>query len=167
MYKCFCLLFRQQRWLSAPLFDRVALRFSRDWRQFNPQELVSVIRPFGQLNYRPSSAQLENELYTALDCALRERFNQLSVPMVLDLLIACAYIERFPVNFMPQIFSPTFITKVQGNIVNYTFNFLHIHKMFLSILSFIHYSLFMLVFIILTNSFLLEIDIHIINMHLH
>ena len=104
---------RQQKLLSSPLFDRIAIRFARDWRQYSTQELLMVVRPFGQLNYRPTQS-VENALYEALDVALRERIHEIRITDLLELLVACAFVQRMPVNFFPQIFSLMFMSKLKG-----------------------------------------------------
>ena len=104
---------RQQRILSAPLFDRIAVRFSRDHTNYSSMEAYMVVRPFGQLNYRPPM-DIENALFGALDVVLRERLHELRPAQMLELLLSCAFTQRFPVNFVQLIFSPTFIKKLQG-----------------------------------------------------
>ncbi|NXT94071.1 FAKD3 protein, partial [Anhinga rufa] len=97
--------------LSKPIFDAVAEGFISDADRFTTDQIAEYIIPFGTLNYLPPSA---SSLFKKLETILHTRFNHFQPRTLLNLLHSCALIQRYPVNFLPKIFSPYFLQQLQA-----------------------------------------------------
>uniref|UniRef100_A0A8B9QV62 FAST kinase domains 3 n=1 Tax=Anas platyrhynchos TaxID=8839 RepID=A0A8B9QV62_ANAPL len=101
----------QKTILSKPIFDAVAECFISDADRFTTSQIAECIAPFGTLNYLPPSA---SSLFRKLETVLHTRFSQFQPHTLLNLLHSCVLIQRYPVNFLPKIFSPYFLQHLQG-----------------------------------------------------
>ncbi|XP_009882061.1 PREDICTED: FAST kinase domain-containing protein 3 isoform X2 [Charadrius vociferus] len=97
--------------LSKPIFDAVAEGFISDADRFTTDEIAGCIIPFGTLNYVPPSA---SSLFRKLETVLHTHFSHFQPHTLLNLLHSCVLIQRYPVNFLPKIFSPYFLQQLQG-----------------------------------------------------
>jgi len=97
--------------LSKPIFDAAAEGFISDADRFTTNQTAECIAPFGTLNYLPSSAY---SLFRKLETVLHTRFSHFKPHALLNLLHSCVLIQRYPVNFLPKIFSPYFLQQLQG-----------------------------------------------------
>ncbi|NWU68728.1 FAKD3 protein, partial [Pterocles burchelli] len=101
----------QRMILSKPIFDAVAEGFISDPDRFTTDQIAECIIPFGTLNYLPSSA---SSLFVKLETVLHIHFSQFQPHTLLNLLHSCVLIQRYPVNFLPKIFSPYFLQQLQA-----------------------------------------------------
>ncbi|NXY41797.1 FAKD3 protein, partial [Ceuthmochares aereus] len=101
----------QKMILSKPIFDAAAADFISNADTFTTDQIAEYIIPFGTLNYLPPSAA---SLFRKLEIVLRTRFNHFQPRTLLNLLHSCILIQRYPVNFLPKIFSPYFLQRLQG-----------------------------------------------------
>lgn len=101
----------QKRILSKPIFDAVAEDFISDADRFTTEQIAECITPFGTLNYLPPSA---SSLFRKLETVLHTRLRHFQPHTLLNLLHSCVLIQRYPVNFLPKIFSPYFLQQLQG-----------------------------------------------------
>lgn len=101
----------QKTILSKPVFDAVAECFISVADRFTTSQIAECIVPFGTLNYLPPSA---SSLFRKLETVLHTRFSQFQPHTLLNLLHSCVLIQRYPVNFLPKIFSPYFLQHLQG-----------------------------------------------------
>ncbi|NXI98906.1 FAKD3 protein, partial [Psophia crepitans] len=97
--------------LSKPIFDAVAEGFTSNADGFTTNQIAECIIPFGTLNYLPPSA---SSLFRKLETVLRTRFRQFQPHTLLNLLHSCVLIQRYPLNFLPKIFSPYFLQQLQA-----------------------------------------------------
>ncbi|KFQ66492.1 FAST kinase domain-containing protein 3 [Phaethon lepturus] len=101
----------QKMILSKPIFDAVAESFISDADRFTTDQIAECIIPFGTLNYLPPSA---SSLFRKLETILHTRFRHFQPHTLLNLLHSCVLIQRYPVNFLPKIFSPYFLQQLQA-----------------------------------------------------
>ncbi|XP_009637047.1 FAST kinase domain-containing protein 3, mitochondrial isoform X2 [Egretta garzetta] len=97
--------------LSKPIFDAVAEAFISNADRFTTDQIAESIVPFGTLNYLPPSAP---SLFRKLETILYTRFRHFQPHTLLNLLHSCVLIQRYPVNFLPKIFSPYFLQQLQA-----------------------------------------------------
>ncbi|NXE20269.1 FAKD3 protein, partial [Ardeotis kori] len=97
--------------LSKPIFDAVVEVFISDADRFSTDQIAECIIPFGTLNYLPPSA---SSLFRKLETILHTHFSRFRPHTLLNLLHSCVLIERYPVNFLPKIFSPYFLQQLQA-----------------------------------------------------
>ncbi|NWW71418.1 FAKD3 protein, partial [Climacteris rufus] len=97
--------------LSKPIFDAVAEVFISDADILTPDQIAAYIIPFGTLNYLPPSA---SSLFRKLETVLHAHLRHFQPHTLLNLLHSCVLIQRYPINFLPKIFSPYFLQKLQA-----------------------------------------------------
>ncbi|KFP72915.1 FAST kinase domain-containing protein 3, partial [Acanthisitta chloris] len=97
--------------LSKPIFDAVAEGFISDADRFTTEQIAGYIIPFGTLNYLPPSAP---SLFRKLESVLHTHLSRFQPHTLLNLLHSCVLIQRYPLNFLPKIFSPYFLQKLQA-----------------------------------------------------
>ncbi|NXP55300.1 FAKD3 protein, partial [Heliornis fulica] len=97
--------------LSKPIFDAVAEDFISNADSFTTEQIAEYIVPFGTLNYLPPSA---SALFRKLETVLHTRFSHFQPHILLNLLHSCVLIQRYPVNFLPKVFSPYFLQHLQA-----------------------------------------------------
>ncbi|NXB64312.1 FAKD3 protein, partial [Struthidea cinerea] len=97
--------------LSKPIFDAVAEGFISNADRLTTDQIAAYIIPFGTLNYVPPSA---SSLFRKLETVLHTRLRHFQPHTLLNLLHSCVLIQRYPINFLPKIFSPYFLQKLQA-----------------------------------------------------
>ncbi|XP_009897727.2 FAST kinase domain-containing protein 3, mitochondrial [Dryobates pubescens] len=101
----------RKRILSKPIFDAVAESFICNGDRFTTDQIAGYIVPFGTLNYLPPSA---SSLFRKLETILHTRLRHFQPHTLLNLLHSCVLIQRYPLNFLPKIFSPYFLQQLQA-----------------------------------------------------
>ncbi|NXS07256.1 FAKD3 protein, partial [Neodrepanis coruscans] len=101
----------QKMILSKPIFDAVAEGFISDADRLTTDQIAGYIIPFGTLNYLPPSA---SSLFRKLETVLHTRLGHFQPHTLLNLLHSCVLIQRYPLNFLPKIFSRYFLQKLQA-----------------------------------------------------
>ncbi|NWV01781.1 FAKD3 protein, partial [Upupa epops] len=101
----------QKRILSKPIFDSVAEGFISNADRFTTDQITECIRPFGILNYLPPSP---SSFFKKLETVLHTRLHQFQPHALLNLLHSCVLIQRYPINFLPKVFSPYFLQRLQA-----------------------------------------------------
>ncbi|XP_052559866.1 FAST kinase domain-containing protein 3, mitochondrial isoform X4 [Tympanuchus pallidicinctus] len=101
----------QKKILSKPILDAVAEGFISNADSFTTDQITEYIVPFGTLNYLPPNA---SSLFRKLETILHARLSQFQPHALLNLLHSCVLIQRYPVNFLPKIFSPFFLQQLQA-----------------------------------------------------
>ncbi|NXH43708.1 FAKD3 protein, partial [Dicaeum eximium] len=97
--------------LSKPIFDAVAEGFISSADRLTTDQIAAYLIPFGTLNYLPPSA---SSLFRKLETVLHTRLRHFQPHTLLNLLHSCVLIQRYPINFLPKIFSPYFLQKLQA-----------------------------------------------------
>ncbi|XP_068860174.1 FAST kinase domain-containing protein 3, mitochondrial isoform X2 [Aphelocoma coerulescens] len=97
--------------LSKPIFDAVAEDFISNADRLTTDQIAACITPFGTLNYLPPSAP---SLFRKLETVLHARLRHFQPHTLLHLLHSCVLIQRYPINFLPKVFSPYFLQKLQA-----------------------------------------------------
>lgn len=71
-----------------------------------PSQFKDLFWPFGQLNYKPKSSL---EFWKKVENIMNKEFLNFKTHEILDILLACVYLEKHPLNFVHRIFSNTFL----------------------------------------------------------
>ncbi|CAG0912701.1 unnamed protein product [Notodromas monacha] len=74
-----------------------------------PEMIKGILELFGHLRYEPGNAF---EVFEAVEKVLMDRFVQFKPGDVLDVLLSCIYLERYPLNFVRKVFNPYFFDRV-------------------------------------------------------
>ena len=101
---------QQKRFLSPLIFDAVANSFEKQSFYYQSFEAVMILRVFGQMTYAPSNA---SAFFQAIEHLFDDRFAELEAASFLELLASCIHLQRFPRNFIKQIFTPHFVSRVK------------------------------------------------------
>ncbi|NXS37752.1 FAKD3 protein, partial [Pomatostomus ruficeps] len=101
----------KNRVLSKPIFDAVAEGFVSNADRLTTDQIAACITPFGTLNYLPPSA---SSLFRKLETVLHTRLRHFQPHTLLNLLHSCVLIQKYPINFLPKVFSPYFLQKLQA-----------------------------------------------------
>lgn len=84
--------------------------FVKHGMEIAPSLLASVLTPFGLLNVHPANSI---EFWKVFDEVISARFTDLKLNDVLDILLSCTYLERYPIQFTNKIFSSYFLNRLQ------------------------------------------------------
>lgn len=77
-----------------------------------PVSLVApLFVPFGTLNYRPADP---DRFWTTFEAALAAKFSRLDADDALDILLSMVYLKRLPVDFVDEVFTPSFLEKLHS-----------------------------------------------------
>lgn len=104
---------RAFRWRSEPVFNSASDFFVANHKAMSLPTAVNVVGALGYLNIVPKNAM---EFFGSLEWLLRERFNQIPSNKLVDMLVACFYLQRYPLNFVKKVFSPHFLDKMNGSL---------------------------------------------------
>lgn len=74
-------------------------------------QVNSICRAYGLLNYEPPKA---SAFFLTLEQLLDEKFVQFPPDLMIDLLLSCVYLKRYPLNFIKKVFNPYFFDKVHS-----------------------------------------------------
>lgn len=103
----YCSYFRIR---STNILNKCCDYFIQNGRTMPSGVLRSLIVPFGNLDYNPNRSY---EYWKTLEEVLTQQFPHLHPDHVLDILISCVYLERFPINFINDVFNPFFLKRLQ------------------------------------------------------
>lgn len=70
------------------------------------EHLKSIFCPFGWLDYQPINSI---KFWQTLEHCLNLHFDKISARDVIDIMLSCIYLEKYPVNFVQRIFNPYFL----------------------------------------------------------
>lgn len=81
-------------------------------RQLSPMFIKPVLFPFGYLNFHPSNGL---KFWEAVENVLEENFLKISIEDILDIMLTCIYLEKYPINFFPKIFNTRFLDMINSS----------------------------------------------------
>ncbi|XP_026219174.1 FAST kinase domain-containing protein 3, mitochondrial [Anabas testudineus] len=102
--------FSRRNILSPAVFDAVAESFVYRADDYNTSQVARQIMAFGKLGYLPPNAV---EVFRKVENILHTRFSHFQPRTILNLLHSCILVERFPVNFLSNVFSSYFLQQLQ------------------------------------------------------
>lgn len=68
--------------------------------------LKSIFCPFGSLDYQPINSI---KFWQTFEAHLDLNFDKISATDIVDIMLSCIYLEKYPVNFVQRIFNPFFL----------------------------------------------------------
>jgi len=99
------------RVLVPSILNAVAEGFISTGRDLNVSCIESVVTSFGLLGYQPQRAF---EFWITVESVLDDKLIQFRPESLLDMLLSCIYLERYPINFIPRLFSPHFLHRLSS-----------------------------------------------------
>lgn len=73
--------------------------------------LPLVLVPFGMLNVQPPNSA---EFWRTFDRVMNARFSDLKLNDILDILLSCTYLERYPIEFLDKVFNSYIVNRLQS-----------------------------------------------------
>lgn len=80
--------------------------FIANAENIEPGYLKSIFCPFGYLNYQPLNAV---RFWQTLEEFMDKNFVKFQPNDVVDMMLSCVYLEKYPLNFVKRIFNPYFL----------------------------------------------------------
>lgn len=68
--------------------------------------LKAIFCPFGLLDYQPINGV---KFWQTFEKCLNLNFDQISARDIVDIMLSCIYLEKYPINFVQRIFNPYFL----------------------------------------------------------
>jgi hypothetical protein len=91
---------KRVRWRDAMVLDKFGEYFAANAHKLSPVQVKALVELFGLFAYPPANSF---EVFEALENVLRERFAQFKPGDVLDILLGCVFIQRYPLNFIKKV----------------------------------------------------------------
>lgn len=83
--------------------------FIANGKNLNPIFLKPILYPFGFLNFQPSNGL---KFWETVENVVSEKFLKIPVDDILDILLSCIYLEKYPLNFVTNVFNPNFLERI-------------------------------------------------------
>lgn len=109
----YCLKFKIR---SVPIFEKCCDYFIANSSSLSPSVIKSLFVPFGNLNYSPVRSY---EFWKTFEEIMEEKFSYFNLEHIVDMLLACVYLEKYPINFVNNIFDPYFLNRLQASCKNW------------------------------------------------
>lgn len=71
-----------------------------------PSQFRDLFWSFGQLNYKPKSSL---EFWKKIENIIHREFLNFKTHEIIDILLSCVYLEKYPLNFIHKVFNNTFL----------------------------------------------------------
>lgn len=103
----YCFKFRIR---SVHIMQGCAEYFIVKHKQLSPIHVKSLFLPFGHLLFKPLNAV---QFWKTIEEYLEEKFVNFKPNDFLDIMLACVYLQKYPMNFVEKIFNPFFLDRLQ------------------------------------------------------
>lgn len=70
------------------------------------EHIKSMFCPFGLLDYQPTNSI---KFWQTFENCLNLNFDEISARDIVDIMLSCLYLEKYPINFVERIFNPYFL----------------------------------------------------------
>lgn len=101
----------QMRIRSPDILDTAALYFTMNAGKLSVPQISSLFRPFGILNYEPNNS---SDLFEVFETVVDHKFVQFPPNVMVDMMLSCIYLGRYPINFVKRIFNPYFLDRIHS-----------------------------------------------------
>lgn len=85
--------------------------FMKRGMEIPPSLLPLTLVPFGLLNVQPPDSA---EFWKIFDEVISARFSDLKLNDILDILLSCTYLERYPIKFLDKVFNSYIVNRLQS-----------------------------------------------------
>lgn len=80
-------------------------------KHLSPVHFKSLFLPFGHLLFKPLNGV---QFWKTVEEFLEEKFVNFKPNDFLDVMLACVYLQKYPLNFVDKIFNPYFLDRLQA-----------------------------------------------------
>lgn len=102
----------RSRLCSSVILEPLANGFIETGNELSVRTVEAVLVAFGHVGFSPSD---EFSFWTAVENILDKKLVEFRPDALLDVLLSCIYLQRYPMNFMPRVFSPHFIHRLHSH----------------------------------------------------
>lgn len=100
------------RYRNTFILDGCSEYFTMNSHQIEPGYFKSIIQPFAYLNYQPLNSI---KFWQSLELKLNDCFADLPPSDIIEIMLACTVLEKYPLNFINRIFNPYFLDLMHQN----------------------------------------------------
>ncbi|XP_067001528.2 FAST kinase domain-containing protein 3, mitochondrial [Anabrus simplex] len=104
----YCAKFRLR---STYILEGCGEYFIKYGSTLSPVTVKSLFVPFGLMDFHPSNGV---RFWQVIETALEEKFIQFRPDDAIDIMLACVYLEKHPINFVKKIFNPYFLDRLHS-----------------------------------------------------
>lgn len=94
---------------SPTILDTFTLICTDMKRNFSPSQVFRIARTFGLLNYIPLN---NKQFFAFLEDFLSLKFAEFKPDDMIELLLSCTFIQRYPLNFVQKVLNPFFLDRL-------------------------------------------------------
>lgn len=94
---------------SSNIMEGAGEYFIQHGPQLTSSQIHSILLPFGLLEFQPPNGV---KFWEMVETVLRSKFVQFSPNDVIDVLLTCVYLQKYPLNFVDRVFSPYFLDRL-------------------------------------------------------
>lgn len=91
---------------------------SQEGKGLSPPVITSIITCFGHVNFQPRNGI---EFWNIMEKLIDEKFVQFTPNDLINILLSCTYLQKYPLNFVGRIFSPYFLDRVHSSENNFRY----------------------------------------------
>ncbi|XP_049762803.1 FAST kinase domain-containing protein 3, mitochondrial-like [Schistocerca cancellata] len=77
--------------------------------ELSPVLIKALFTPFGILDYDPPNGW---KFWQVLENSVHSKFVQFRPEDIVDIMLSCVYLEKYPINFVKKIFNPYFLDRL-------------------------------------------------------
>lgn len=77
--------------------------------ELSPILIKALFTPFGLLDYDPPNGW---KFWQVLENSVHNKFVQFRPEDIVDIMLSCVYLEKYPINFVKKIFNPYFLDRL-------------------------------------------------------
>lgn len=104
--------FRHFQLCHTVVLNVIANSFSRlGHKKLNVQTVEAVLTAFGVLDFHPEN---DYAFWSAVEEAIDKRLIEFRPESLLNVFLSCIYLQRYPLNFVPRLFSSHFIHRLHS-----------------------------------------------------
>lgn len=101
---------------SPTILEKASHYFISKGASLSPAVVKSLIVPFGNLHYAPTRSY---EFWKMFEQVLEDKFTRFDPEGIVDIMLSCIYLEKYPINFVNYVFNPFFLTRLQVSSTNW------------------------------------------------
>lgn len=91
---------------SMHILNGVSEYFILNCQKIRPEHMKEILQPFGLLDYQPINSI---KFWQVVEQYLDENFSKIPACDIIDIMLTCVYLERYPLNFVKRIFNSYFL----------------------------------------------------------
>jgi Xaa-Pro dipeptidase len=98
-----CHLFRLR---NAHILNACSEYFISNCKTIEPRHFKTLFTPFGFMDYEPLNSK---KFWQTIEQYLESKFIKIHPTDIIDIMLCCIYLNKYPLNFINRIFNPYFL----------------------------------------------------------